>query len=247
MVRMVHFHASLALALVFLFFAVTGFVANRAAWFVAEDTTAPVTPALTIPTAVALEREAVVPYLLGLLPAGAQPTGWHDGDPAASATFTLADREIIYTVDKSERSLRREDWRRIPDDVGLNQSTLLPWLMTKFPGEPDRKALEDDDTSLSVELESVWGVHSVMVDKEHHRFRASSTHPHLVVSLIDLHRGKHAGALQRVLVDLTAIALAGLTLSGIAMGALTPGRRRRVTIGAVGISLVVLALLLISR
>jgi hypothetical protein len=188
-----------------------------------------------------------VPYLLGLLPAGAQPTGWRDGENASSATFTLAEREIEFAVDKSDRSLHREDWRRIPNEVALTASTLLPWLAQKFPGEPDHKALEDDDTMLAVEIESVWGTHSIMVDKEHHRYRATSTHPRLVVSLIDLHRGKHAGMVQRVLVDLTAVALAGLTLSGIAMGALMPGRRRRVTLGAVGISLAVLVLLLISR
>jgi ferredoxin-NADP reductase/ferredoxin len=246
-VRQVHFHASLTLALVFLFYAVTGFIANRVAWFVAEDTSPPTSSENRVPESVGLEQATLVPYLLGLLPPGTQPKAWKEEDSRSVATFVQGEKEFDFLIDHAERQFQREEWRQIPNSIDLALPTLVPWLNGRYPGEVDTKGIENDDASLSITIESVWGKHLITVNKEQRRLSASSIHPPLMLSLIDLHRGKHLGAFQRIIVDLAAVALIGLIFSGIVMGLVTPGRRRRITMAAVVVSFFVLLTLLTTR
>ena len=60
--RWVHFYCSLALTGVFLFYAGTGFLANRSAWFVRDDVK-PVAAAFVAPGDVTLEPGALAQWL----------------------------------------------------------------------------------------------------------------------------------------------------------------------------------------
>jgi len=101
---------------------------------------------------------------------------------------------------------------------------------------------------VQLEFASVWGTHRIEVDNATRTWTATANAHPLVVSLTDLHRGKHAGAWQKVIIDVTALILALVTLSGAAMAlmAAAPARRRQAQI-LIGSSIIVVIVLLASR
>jgi hypothetical protein len=68
------------------------------------------------------------------------------------------------------------------------------------------------------------------------------------MSLVDLHRSKHAGAWHRVIVDVAALVLAFVTLSGAALGLMTAVvKRRRQALVLLSVSVVLLVFLIGGR
>jgi 3-phenylpropionate/trans-cinnamate dioxygenase ferredoxin reductase subunit/benzoate/toluate 1,2-dioxygenase reductase subunit len=245
LLRRVHFSASLMLALVFLFYAVTGFIANRSAWFTAPETptTAAATPLL--PPSVSADQAGLVPWAVAQLPATAVLAKVEETAQRTVCSFTVGDLRERFDLNRSTRAVRRETVELLPAGLALTRAALLAHFTSRLGGDADLPNLEDDDERFAVELESVWGTRSVVVDKSARSARITVTRPDLVVSLVDLHRSKHAGGFQRVVVDLTAIALTGLVLSGIAMGLVAA--RRRLALILVGLSLLPLLFLLTAR
>lgn len=253
LLRRTHFYASLALAGIILFYAASGFVANRVNLFVAEGASAAPAPRL-VPEQVPLTAAGIAPYLAGIWPAGAQAGPVQDGEErlVANALVAGADaqsgRELIATIHKQDRRLTIEEWRRLPTGLPTDADSLTRFLAGQVQGEVDLKGREDDDTSLKLDCDSVWGMHSVQVDKKTRRWQVATTPAHTAVAFIDLHRGKHAGGVQKLLVDATALLLGFVTLSGVAMGLGAAAHRRRLAAAVLaGGSLLLLTVLLIAR
>ncbi len=246
--RRLHAIASLGLAAVFLFYAASGFVANRAAWFSAEDTPVERPMAHVVPADLALTPSAVAPFLAGMLPPGAVPMGCTVDDEHLDADYARGEDRFHLRIDCATRAVSLIQSRSLPAELAIERTALVAWLRQQISGEPDEKNLEDEDDRLAVDFESVWGTHQVVVDKAEHSYSVNTIRQAPLVSLIDLHRSKHAGAWQRIVVDATALTLAGLVLSGVAMGLLTRMRaRRRLTMFLAGGSVVLLISLLIAR
>ena len=254
LVRRLHFYSSVSLAGLFLFFALTGLVANRVNLFVAEGTGKVTTPTRLVPESVALDQASINAFLAGVLPATARAASFIESPKEIKATFTLpatgteTEQELIATVQREDRNLAIEEWRRLPDGIAIEADALSAYLRLSVSGDPDLKNREDDDKELRLDFGSVWGVHTVQVDTAKRRWQMSTTRPETAVALIDLHRGKHAGFVQKLLVDLTGLLLVFVTLSGIAMGLGAAARIRRfATLVLAGGSLVLLVILLLSR
>lgn len=245
LLRRLHYIVSAPLALMILFYALTGFVANRSAWFEREGTGA---SEHQVPSGVALDREHLEPVLQAMLPDGARADGFTPGDDP-SATF-LADggRAWSVSVSGSTRAVRIEERGVVPAGVVLEPAPVAAALAERLSGEPDLEHASSGDGEVELDISSVWGSHHVRVDAATRTWTATTTHPPLVVSLTDLHRGKHAGAWQKVAIDATALVLAFVSLSGLALSLLAaaPARRRQALI-LVGLGAALLLLSLLSR
>ncbi len=252
--RRLHFYASLSLAAIILFYAVTGFMANRVNLFVAEGATRVATTVRQVPPAVPLTEDGLRAYLAGLLPPTARCTAFKDGDKELTATFivpasgTETEREVAATINREDRALSLDEWRRLPEGLATDADALTAYIHTQVSGKPDQANSENDDKSFRIDCGSVWGVHTVQVDKAARRWQVSTAKPELAEALIALHRSKYAGGFQKYLVDVTALLLAFVTLSGVVMGLTVAARKRRLITAALTVgSLLLLALLLFNR
>ncbi len=251
-IRRLHFFASLTMAALILFYATTGFIANRVDFFNSEGMTKTPASAEFVPTNVTLNSESLTAYLLGVLPPGSRPIARTGNVPGTEfqLSFTAPDDQgqIVATVQRSTRKLTLMAWRKLPDAVGNDTRSLTTFITSRVSGDPDLKNCEDEEQSFRLDCESVWGVQSVAVDRSARLWRVTTSHQTPVVALIDLHRGKHTGVLQKLLVDVTAIVLIAVTLTGIAMGLAAAGRRRRlIVISLLAASSILLLLLLVAR
>jgi ferredoxin-NADP reductase/ferredoxin len=241
LLRRAHGLAAAPLALVMLFYAITGFIANRSDLFVAEGA-AP--PGRRVPADLPLTHEALAPFIAGVLPASARLEGWSEGDPPIA---TFRDGELGWRARVgSDRTLAITRFGAIPPGTGASPVALAAAVGRFLSGRPAIAQAEVDGDAVSFDLESVWGSHHVEVDTAAGTWTASTSQPHVVVSLVDLHRGKHAGAWQRVIIDAAALVLALVTLSGIALS-LVAAARRRLSLLLLAASAALLVLLVIAR
>ena len=243
LIRRAHYMASAPLAMILLFYAITGFIANRSDLFIGEDGSTP--PARQVPATVPLTHEALAPFYAGMLPTGARLDGWGEGQPG-EATFRAADRGWRVRVVPETRAVDVQAFGTIPSSVEKTPAAIAACLAQYISGTPNVAQAETDATSLSLDFESVWGTHRVTVDTAAYTWTSISTTPHIVVALVDLHRGKHAGAWQKIVIDVAALVLALITLSGMAMGLMAAARRRQAAI-LLGFSAVLLVLLILNR
>jgi ferredoxin-NADP reductase/ferredoxin len=245
LLRRGHAFASTPLALIFLFYAVTGFIANRSDWFAAKDTTA---AQRTLPAGVALDRASLEPVLTAMLPDGLRLESWGDGQSPSAVFAGSASRSWLCTVNPANRSVRIVERGIIPSEVPMTASAVGGWLGSTLSGNPDLAHATDEDGEIEMELSSVWGNRLVKVDSAARTWTSTSIPAHWSTALIDLHRGKQAAAWQRPLIDVTALVLALVTLSGSAMSLIAASAQRR-RLGAIllAASAVLLILLLISR
>jgi ferredoxin-NADP reductase/ferredoxin len=245
LIRRVHYIASAPLALIILFYAVTGFIANRSSLFVGESTTV---AAHVVPAGVALEQAALAPVLAAMLPPGAELRAFTPGPDPCCLFADGGGRAWRLSVDATSRAVRIEERGELPPAIPLTPAAIAAALTGRLSGEADLERASADDESVELAFASVWGSHQVHVDTATRTWTAIATRPPLVVSLTDLHRGKHAGAWQRIVIDLTALVLASLTLSGAAMSLTVAVRRRRLQAAALlAVSALLLALLILAR
>ncbi|HAT09900.1 MAG TPA: hypothetical protein DCS97_04760 [Planctomycetes bacterium] len=245
LLRRLHYIASAPLALVILFYALTGFIANRSTWFESQATG---TSARSVPAGVELDREHLAPVLAAMLPDGAELRDFTAGtDP--KARFAAANgRAWSVEVAGETRGVRIVERGELPAGTELTSEGVAAALASRFSGHPDLDHASAEDGTVQLEFASVWGTHRIEVDNATRTWTATANAHPLVVSLTDLHRGKHAGAWQKVIIDVTALILALVTLSGAAMAlmAAAPARRRQAQI-LIGSSIIVVIVLLASR
>jgi ferredoxin-NADP reductase/ferredoxin len=246
LLRRVHYISAAPLAAIMLFYALTGFVANRSDWFGAQ---APAPQVKTLPAGVALEREALAPVLAALTPdPGLKLERWKSG--ANPEAVFLGDDGMGWQVlvDGEQRMVRVRRCGVISEGVALEPAAVAAVVGPHLSGEPDLAHATAEEGEVEVEFASVWGVHRVTVDGESRLWTAASTSPPLVMSLVDLHRSKHAGAWHRVIVDVAALVLAFVTLSGAALGLMTAVvKRRRQALVLLSVSVVLLVFLIGGR
>ena len=241
LLRRIHLYASVPLALVILFYAVTGFIANRSEWFTNDALER------TIPPGIAIDGPSIQAFSAGCLPAGCIAAGIET--PAKGpvrALFSQGDTRWICEADPEARVLVIHREGVVPPDQDLATPALTAWLGTRIPGQPDQEHQEDAPEKLEISFESVWGVSQVAVDRTARTWRIVDSKPAFAVSLVDLHRGKHSHAWQKVIVDVTALVLALVTLTGGAMALLSAARRRQAIL-LLGGSSVLLFVLLFAR
>ncbi|MBN8524843.1 MAG: PepSY-associated TM helix domain-containing protein [Planctomycetes bacterium] len=245
LIRRWHYIASAPLALIIIFYAITGFIANRSDLFVREDTA---TAERLVPEGVPMDREHLAPVLAAMAGDGARLDSFSDGRPL-TAVFAMADgHDCQCTVDPERRSVRLRRRGTLPPDLPLNPAAIGSHLAGRLGGQPDLAHATNDEDGVELELASVWGTHRIQVDRPSRTWTCSTVTPPWSVSLVDLHRGKNAGGWQRALIDVTAMTLALVTLSGVGMSLLAASARRRgqaLILLAAGAAL--LASLVISR
>jgi benzoate/toluate 1,2-dioxygenase reductase subunit len=241
-----HGIASMLMAAVILFYAVTGFIANRSDLFSSLGGPSP-TSERAVPAQVGLARATLEPWILGTLPAGATVGSWEETGGAITATAQLGSDEHVVSIDTTSRATRTVVWHRLPDEVAMTPAALCDHLGHRLGGEAKTDAIEDEETTCSIDFESVWGAHAVTVDKAAHRWRTTDTTPSLAVALTDLHRGKHAHPWQRFIVDAAALVLALVTISGAVIGFASAPKRRRLLLWLMAGSAALLVVLVINR
>lgn len=243
--RRLHVLSSAPLALIILFYAITGFIANRSDLFVSENTTE---ARRILPEGTALDQEHLVPVLTALLPDGCRLETFTPGTNPKAIFANGHGRQWMATVDGTTRTVRLVERGTLPADLPMEVATVAQALAGTLSGEPDLEHADLDDESLVIDFASVWGSHHVQVDRATRTWTASTMTPHLVLSLVDLHRGKHAGNWQRIIVDVTALGLALITLSGTAMALMAAApKRRRLALILLTISAILMAMLLSLR
>ncbi len=238
LLRRIHLYTSVPLALVILFYAITGFIANRAEWFN--------TGALekTIPAGITIDGPSVQAFAAGCLPAGCTAAGVETPTKGPlRVLFSQGDIRWVCEVDPEARVLAIHREGVVPPNQDLATPALITWLGTRIPGQPDHEHQEDAPEKLEISFESVWGVSQVAVDRTARTWRVVDSKPAFAVSLVDLHRGKHSHAWQKVIVDITALVLALVTLTGGAMALLSAARRRQAILLLGGSSLLLFVLL----
>lgn len=186
--RRVHLYTSIPLVMLLLFYAVTGFLGNRADLF-------------------------------------ANQTEADGSEVAADHQYTL------------------------PPDLPLKVAAVGPWLEKHHGGQIDPDVAEEDDESILCDAESVWGTHTFTIDKPSRTYQVESRRAPWIVALVNLHRGKHAGWRQKLLVDLSAAVLALVCITGIAMVACARTQvRQRIVMAVLGtLSILLLVFFLMNR
>lgn len=244
LLRRMHYIASAPLALIILFYALTGFIANRSALFEGEGTGG---HARTLPAGASLERERLAPVLAAMLPGSPALASFSEGPPI-TASFTAGERGWLVQVDGASRAVSIAERGILPEGTPFTAEGVASALRHRLSGEPDLGNATADDESVDIEFGSVWGTHRVEARASDRSWTAITVTPPLVVSLVDLHRGKHAGAWQRVIVDATAAVLALVTLSGAGMALMAAApKRRRLAMILLGSGVLLLLALLFAR
>ncbi len=245
LLRRLHYIVSAPLAALFLFYALTGFIANRSDWFHDGDTAQ---AEATLPATAGLDRDHLVPVLEALLPQRGDLTDFiPEANPRAVFT-TAAGRRWEVRVDAATRQVRMTEHGVVPPGIPWTAAGLAGHFAQGHGGDADLEGASVEDGTIELELASVWGTHHVTATEQDRSWTMASVQPPLVVSLVDLHRGKHAGAWQRMAVDATALVLAFVTLSGATMALLAAApRRRRQAALLLAASVALLLFLLLAR
>ena len=75
-------------------------------------------------------------------------------------------------------------------------------------------SVEADGDIVYFNLESVWGLCAVEVDRTAGEYQVNREAIPWLKALVQLHKGKQAGAFQRILIDLTGVGMMLAALTG---------------------------------
>jgi CDP-4-dehydro-6-deoxyglucose reductase len=241
--RNVHVYSSLAVSALFLFFGLTGFLASRPSLFNAETR-------MEIPANVKLEQAELAGYLKAKLPSGVAVKTFAVKDETAALQFEDASGlQLAVDVNMTDRSYNVTESRPLPaGPEGQTSLQLAQVLAKKYPGKLDANTLDDNDKQLQFTVESVWANTTITVDKALKRYEIRKTVNRWAAALVQLHRGKLSGPLQRVLIDLTGLLMVLVTLTGMIMGVQSRNPVMRITACIlVGLSIVLTVIMIINR
>lgn len=211
--RHIHVYASMAMSILFLFFGLSGFLASRPSLFNSETRFA-------VPENIRIEQAELAGYLKAKLPAGVTVKDFSLQNDSAALRFEDATGgRFNVEVSLSDRSYTVAESHLLPQDAGsLTAVQLAERLAKLYPGKLDAGSIEDGKDQLQFNIESVWANTSVTVDKTQKRYEINQSKNRWAAAMVQLHRGKKSGPLQRVLIDLTGIFMAVATLTGMMMG-----------------------------
>lgn len=242
-VRHVHVYASLLLSVLFLFFGLSGFLASRPALFNSETR-------YEVPENIQIEQNELAGYLKAKLPAGVELKEFEREDDAAIVQFEDASgSRYDVSVSLPDRSYTVAESHSLPaDSAAMNAVQIAQVLAEKYPGRLDLGSVEEDGSQIYFNLESVWANTSVVVDREAKRYEVQQSKNRWAAALVQLHRGKKSGPVQRVLIDLTALFMVVATLTGIIMGVQSRNPvMRNTALILVGISIALTVIMILNR
>ncbi len=222
--RYVHVYSSLGVSALFLFFGLTGFLANRPSLFTSETR-------MEIPANVKLEQAELTGYLKAKLPSGVAVKTFAVKDETAALQFEDASGlQLAVDVNMTDRLYNVTESRPLPVGAeGQAALQLAQLLAKKYPGKLDANTLDDNDKQLQFTVESVWANTTVTVDKALKRYEIRKSVNRWAAALVQLHRGKMSGPLQRVLIDLAGLLMVLVTLTGMIMGVQSRNPVMRIT------------------
>lgn len=222
-VRRVHAWVSLPLALLILFFAVTGFIANHPRWFVGESSLCEVQDLRPLPETALAGPEALLAHCGSLVVGATRAEVVADDGTRAEVRVGgpgLAGARCL--VDKAARSLELIPSHAIPTEAGTAKESLVAWVAARVAGEPTAPPQDAEEDAaagtISFDTESAWGRNLVTIRPATRTYEVREHRLPWAKSLSDLHRGRHAGPGQSLLLDLAALALALTVLTGLALG-----------------------------
>jgi NAD(P)H-flavin reductase len=242
-VRRVHIYASLLMSVLFLFFGLSGFLASRPSLFNSET-------CFEVPANIQLEQNELSGYLKSKLPGGALLKGFSVQEEISKMSFEDgANGRFDVEVCLPERSYTVTESHPLPADADSKTALQLARMLAKkYPGKLDEGSIEEDSEQIMLNIESVWADTAVMVDKAQKRYEVHQSKNPVAAALVQLHRGKKSGPVQRVLIDLTGLFMAIATLTGMIMAiqSRNPVMRNTALI-LVGISIALTAVMIMNR
>lgn len=218
--RRIHRLASICVCLPILFFAVSGLMANHPGWF--SDTPPAEVPAL--PSEYRQDPDRLTRACGALLP-GATSAEVTTADATAATVMVHAPdgRGLVCQVDRQTGAVVLRHRHPLPAVAG--KEALIAALMPRVEGTLVADSVEEDGARISFDTESVWGRTTVHADRSAGHYE-TTRHPMPVASAITaLHRGRHAGWMQSLILDLTAGLLALTTLTGVLLAGQSGGGR----------------------
>jgi hypothetical protein len=242
-IRNIHVYASLLLSGLFLFFGLSGFLASRPSLFNSETR-------FEVPENIQIEQAELSGYLKSRLPSGVVMKDFSLQDNAADLRFEDGQGgRFDVSVSLPDRSYTVAESHSLPAGAeAMTALELAQELAKKYPGKLDGKSVEDSPDMLMFNVESVWADTAVMVDKAAKRYEVNQSKNRVAAALVQLHRGKKSGPVQRILIDLTGLFMAVATLTGIIMGVQSRNPvLRNTALILVGISVALTAVMIINR
>jgi ferredoxin-NADP reductase/ferredoxin len=248
LLRDAHYYASIMVCMLIIFFAGSGFIANHTAWFSSDK------PAATQPSEIAFfpEKLASEEQDIAIIGAALFPD-------AKEITPIPSDDHPMLVVRGADGRIKRADINAserqatlaplLPLNVELKKDddqAIIAALTAQHGGHFNDKSIESDEQKLAFDSESVWQYSNFIVYREPGAYSVVQTAAPLGKVISDLHRGKHANSVQSLLMDIAALALVVVAISGTVMG-LQAVRRRRSAIILISLSSLSLIYLLISR
>ena len=211
--RNIHVYGSLLLSVLFLFFGLSGFLASRPEMFGMQDGKA-------IPENIKLEQNELSGYLKSQLPGSVTLAECSIEEGFAEIQFK-DEADVQYNV---EISLPDRDYTVIeshPIPAGMASADALELgkkIEPTVPGKLDPNSVETDGDIIWLNMESVWGNTAIEVDRSKNRYTVSKEKNPVSAVMVQMHRGKKSSPFQRVILDITAIFMVIVTLTGILLG-----------------------------
>ena len=241
--RQLHFYSSLIGSLLFLFFALSGLLANRPNLVSAKHPQ-------SLPVSVNLEKSELQGWFKARYPDIIQLIHYEDDSEEVNLEYKCeGNTEYHIELNHSDRIYVPTKLVQLPKSTPLDdQNTIIHAISQNISGHVDLDSIESDEEFLYFSISSVWREITIEVDKTSGQYSAVEEGQPWVASIIDLHRSKQAGTFQKLLVDLTALLLLFVTLSGVVIGLQSPSQKRSViTLALVASSILLVILMLIQR
>ena len=221
--RNVHVYASLAMCVLFLFFGMTGFMANRSELYGAKTEQ-------TLPANVTLEQKELVGYMKSHLPEAAVFRESSEEDGIITMEFENgAAGTVAVEVTTEDRMFSITEHRPLPKSADtLDDVAMARLIAAPLSGHMDEDAIESDEESIYFSVESVWREVVVEVNKADATYRITATKAPWVTALTNLHRGKNASPLQKVFIDVCGLVMVLAVLTGMLLALRSRLKRTRI-------------------
>ena len=245
-----HFFASVFVAVMVAFYALSGFFAMHPHWFGVgayddQDYTEQIE---RVPSSVAIDEAALAAYCAELLHKQATASLQRKEGDEWWFVAEHADRILRCRIDTVSRSVDSVLQHRLDASAPTAAQPLSIHLEELLGGHLDEESFFHDAQAqtLSFNLESVWFEKHVNVFMADKVFQVNHKAEPIIGGIINLHKGEHASGFQTFLADLTAFALLFVVFSGLLIG-LQMKKRKRMTVLASVVSCVLLVLFVIAR
>ncbi|NRA37303.1 MAG: PepSY-associated TM helix domain-containing protein [Planctomycetes bacterium] len=238
--RTLHYYSSMATCFLILFYAVSGFIATHADWFLEghkKNTSYDIRE---------LEEDTdLEAFCLQLV-----------GEGATLKTVENDEDELWYIVANQDSALRclvNEDDAEVEvfglesfPETAQSMDAQFAHVQSLIGGEISHEHEDDEYMINTCDIESVWFEAEVMVFADHGVYEVAYVPRPFIRSVSDLHRGKHSNVFQTFLADVTAVLLAFVVITGAVIGIQMKKKRRAGTIALI-VSFVLTVILLWAR